>query len=81
MSMGIPQIVSDCPAQARVVERASAGLIHKAGDPQDLAEKLLEMHEYPDKARQLGMKAEEAIREEWDWRMQKQGLLSLYQNI
>jgi glycosyltransferase involved in cell wall biosynthesis len=40
MAFNLPVVVSDCPAQANVIRKENSGLVHKASDPQDLADKI-----------------------------------------
>lgn len=40
MAFDLPVVVSDCPAQANVVRKEKAGLVHEAGNADDLAEKI-----------------------------------------
>ncbi|RED96629.1 glycosyltransferase family 4 protein [Marinoscillum furvescens] len=81
MSMGVPQVVSDCPAQARVVMESNAGLVHRAEDYHDLAKKLLNLYKNSDEAKAMGENGERAIRDEWEWGKQQKDLLRLYTEI
>ncbi len=81
MSMGKPLVVSDCPAQQRVIEEAKCGLIHKAEDYLDLANKLVEVLADPQKALMMGSNAVNAVERKWNWDKTKKGLLKLYNNI
>lgn len=40
MAFDLPVIVSDCPAQANVIRKRGTGLIHEAGNAEDLANKI-----------------------------------------
>jgi glycosyltransferase involved in cell wall biosynthesis len=40
MAFNLPVVVSDCPAQASVVRKENAGLVHEAGNAYDLADKI-----------------------------------------
>lgn len=40
MSFGLPLLVSDCPAQVRVVEESDCGRVHKAEDAEDMAREI-----------------------------------------
>jgi len=40
MHGGVPLLVSDCPAQAQLVQRTATGLVHRAGDHEHFVEQL-----------------------------------------
>ena len=45
MSLGIPQIVSNCKPLTRTLKKSKSGLIFKSGDINDLKEKILKMNQ------------------------------------
>ena len=45
MMVGKPIVVSSCPPLARVVKEANSGLVFKAGDDKDFADKILKIYE------------------------------------
>lgn len=79
MAMGLPVVVSDCPAQKRVIESCSSGLVHKAEDAQDLADKIFELYENSEKRKQFGTNGMEAILKDWHWEKLSKELVILYQ--
>ncbi len=81
MSLGLPQVVSDCPAQENVVEECNAGLIHTSKVPQDLADKIYDLYANPEKAETLGLSARKSMEEIWDWKYKKQALVNLYRGF
>ena len=64
---GLPMLVSDCPSQVSLVRSMEAGIIHRAGDAQDFAEKLLELLGNRDDMRRMGEAGRRASRGEWSW--------------
>ena len=56
---GVPAIVSDSSVAREAVEDNATGLWFKAGDADDLAEKLIALHRDPDLAARLGRAAYE----------------------
>jgi glycosyltransferase involved in cell wall biosynthesis len=58
-----PIVVSDCPAQVSIVQECECGLVHKANDAQDLADKLLALYRNPFLARTLGENGKKAVME------------------
>jgi glycosyltransferase involved in cell wall biosynthesis len=81
MALGKAQVVSDCPAQAQVIEEANCGLIHKANDAQDLADKILSLYTDEKLRIQLGANGKQAMDERLHWDESKKGLIELYNSI
>jgi glycosyltransferase involved in cell wall biosynthesis len=79
MAAGKAVIASDCPAQKTVIENENCGLIHKAGDPDDLADKIRELYENPEKRIKMGRNGAEAVRKRWNWDVTGKKLLQAYQ--
>lgn len=67
MAAGKPQVVSDCGETARVVREAEAGLLCRPADPQDLAERILELVRDPELRRRLGANGRRAVEKNYDW--------------
>jgi len=78
MALGKPVIVSDSTAQAKVVKSTSSGLIHKAENINDLAEKLAFIYNNKTTAEKMGSNGKHAIEEKWNWLTTSKGLIDLY---
>lgn len=78
MASGKPLIVSDCPAQARVIHETGAGLVYMAGNPADMAQKILELYQNPDLATQMGERGRNAVHTTWNWDQTSRELIGLY---
>jgi len=79
MMVGKPILVSSCPPLARVVKEAKSGLIFRAGDDKDFADKILEI--YNDKTLQKqfsenGLKYTFELKHTWQEESKK--LINLY---
>ncbi len=81
MSFGVPVVVSDCTAQKNVVEQAGAGLIHRAEDEADFADKVLELHNNPEKLKQLGEKGKQFIRNRFKQEITSVEITNLYSKL
>lgn len=81
MAMGKPLIVSDCPAQANVVLKTGAGLVHTADDAQDLADKIMLLHQDESRRENMGKHARESVLTTWNWNKTSAGLLQLYSSF
>lgn len=81
MAMGRAQVVSDCPAQAKVIRNTQSGLVHEADNAEDLAEKIHTLYSDPVLRKTLGENGKEAIENTWHWGETKKGLIDLYHEI
>jgi glycosyltransferase involved in cell wall biosynthesis len=81
MSLGRPVLVSDCPAQAELIEGEKAGLVHKAGDLNDFAQKVLTLFRDRELREKAGLNAAAAVRERWHWEKTCIPLIDLYAAI
>ena len=77
MAMGKPVIVSDVPAMHELVRPGETGLIFRAGDVADLADKCLQVLGEPIGCARLGVKARDWVLAERQWSM----LVARYQRI
>jgi glycosyltransferase involved in cell wall biosynthesis len=79
MAAGKAVVASDCIAQKRVIENENCGLIHKAGDPFDLAASIRELYENPEIRNKMGRNGAEAVRKRWNWNVTGKKLLEAYE--
>lgn len=54
MAYGLVNVVSDCDAQANLITQHNCGLVHRAGDGNDLAMKLLSLAQNPELLQKMG---------------------------
>lgn len=80
MVSGKPVLVSDCPAQAEVISDEQCGLIFKADEADDLAEKILELYRNEGLAKQMGERGRRAVFDRWNWDKTDRELVALYSN-
>ncbi|MEX2586099.1 MAG: glycosyltransferase family 4 protein [Balneolaceae bacterium] len=78
MAMGRPVVVSDCPAQAAVVEEEMCGRVHTAGEPEALATAILELWKRPEERRRMGGRGAAAVENRWNWTVTAPRLTGLY---
>ncbi len=79
MAMGKPVVVSDCITQAELVKQEHCGLVHTADDVHDLTDKIISLHQHPDRADQFGLNGVQAVHERWFWEHTVIGLQLLYE--
>jgi len=73
-----PLVVSDCPAQAKLIEHNKTGLVYTAGDAQALANAVLELYHDKEKATTLGENGFDFIDDEFCWEESSKKLTELY---
>ncbi len=78
MAMNVPQVVSDCDAQANVIKQYGCGLVHKASDPKDLAEKINVLLNDPALASNLGNNGYNALMTKLSWDHVSNNLCKIY---
>lgn len=76
-----PVLASDCPAQVSIIEECQCGLIHKADDPADMAEKLLDLYKNPPRASALGENGKKAVLEKYNWQKTSAPLIAHYASL
>ncbi len=78
MAMSRPIVVSDCPPQVRVAEEEQCGLVHQAGNAQDLADKILELYRNSELRQTMGCNGQKAVRERYNWQQTSRDLIEMY---
>lgn len=81
MLMATPVIVSNCNSIMNIVESEQAGLIFKSGDPTDLAEKIRQIYEDKNLAREFGENGRNVIYHSRNWSKNTIRLNDLYIKI
>jgi len=81
MLMGKPVIVSDCRPLKRIVEETLAGLVFRAGDARDLADKIVFLYEEHGLRDYYGKQGREAVLKKYNWQRESQKLIKLYENL
>lgn len=79
-SMKVPIICSDIPENTAVLNDSEV-LFFKAGDPEDLADKLKWAKENPEKMKEFAVKAFQKLKDEYTWDKVTQQYSELYQEI
>jgi len=81
MAMGRPCVVSDSTAQADLMNDVKCGLVHEAGNVEDLAQKIIELYKDPELMKELGQNGQRAVRENWNWEKSSTVLTEIYSSI
>jgi glycosyltransferase involved in cell wall biosynthesis len=78
---GTPVIASRIGSLAEVVEDGVTGLLARAGDARDLADRLLWANNHPDEMGQMGLNARQAYETKYRGGMHLDALLDTYQRL
>ncbi len=81
MNAGIPVIINKIPLWEEIVLGENCGLSVDTTDPQEFAKAIQFFLDNPDKAREMGMNGYRAVREKYNWNIEKQKLLQVYENL
>jgi glycosyltransferase involved in cell wall biosynthesis len=81
MHAGIPVIASDFPLWRALIERHQCGLVVDPLDPRAIAEAICWLLEHPAEAEAMGQRGRHAIETEYNWAIEAQKLLALYDEL
>jgi glycosyltransferase involved in cell wall biosynthesis len=81
MVMAKPVIVSSAKPLTRIVKETGAGLIYPSGDAGALAETVIRVFRDKDLAARLGNAGRTAVEERYNWKIEEEKLIKLYQNL
>ena len=73
--------MSDATSQKNIVEKAKAGLVHKAEDVVDFTEKVLEFYNVQVLQTNLGNNGRKFVENEFYWEKTSEDLIELYETI
>jgi glycosyltransferase involved in cell wall biosynthesis len=81
MLKGKPILVSNCKSLTRIIKETNSGLIFRAGDARDLAEKVLKIYRDNDLRKKLGVNGQRAALESYNWEKESKKLINLYRGL
>ena len=82
MMVGKPLLVSSSTPLMRIVSETQTGLVFRAGDANDLANKILELHKNSSKRTQLGKNGKVATLEgNYNWQNTGKDLIEFYESL
>ena len=81
MALSIPSVLSDTPYNRQVVEKYQIGICVDPADPEEIAKAIRYLLDHPEEAKQMGENGRKAIKEEFNWSVEEQNLLALYEDI
>jgi glycosyltransferase involved in cell wall biosynthesis len=80
MACGKPLVVSDCTAQAELINAEQCGLVHQADNDRDLADKINFFYAHTHEALTMGENGRRAVVERWNWDLTVGKLLDIYKS-
>ena len=81
MSFGKPVLVSDAIAQKNLIERTNSGLVHEERNPQEFADKVMQMYNDERLRTELGVNGKQFIENEFCWEKTSEKLIQLYDEL
>lgn len=81
MSAGVPVIGSNFPLWREIIEGNRCGICIDPLSPQAIAEAIDYLVNHPVEAEQMGRNGQKAVHEKYNWSIEEQKLLQLYQTI
>lgn len=81
MSMGMPVIMFNSPYNVKMVEKYQFGICVDPHDVGQIANAIRYLLDHPEEARKMGENGRRAVKEEFNWGVEEQKLLALYEDI
>lgn len=81
MSLGLPVVLTWAPFNKKMMERYQFGLCVDAENPEDIATAVRYLLDHPEEARRMGENGRKAVKEKFNWGVEFQKLLALYEEI
>lgn len=74
-------VVSSCKPLRRVIEETNSGLVFKAGNGKDLADKVIDLYNNPSRRKELGENGEKAAQSRYNRWLKSKKLTNLYRQL
>ena len=81
MAAGIPVIASNFPLWREIVEGNQCGVCVDPLDPKAIGEAIQYLIDHPEQAEQMGENGRKAVEEKYNWTIEEQKLLALYEAL
>lgn len=75
MGAGIPFVATDVPPMRRIAEETGAGLLFRPGEGVHLAERIVELLDDPEHAKERGRRGQEAVQTKYRWEVDAKRLV------
>lgn len=81
MAMGLPVIISHSPYVDKLLDRVKFGIAVDPSNVEEIADAMLYLRDHPEAAAQMGQIGRNIVKEEFNWDVEQQKLLILYEDI
>ena len=81
MQASLPIIAPNFGEIGLVVKEERCGILVDTTRPKDIAKAIIYLLEHPEEAKAMGERGKKAIKEKYNWEIEKEKLLSVYQNL
>jgi glycosyltransferase involved in cell wall biosynthesis len=81
MALGLPLVFSNFPNYREIAGASGAGIAVDPTKPQEIADAIEYLVRNPEEARGMGEAGRDAVRERFNWNIEKKKLLALYEQI
>lgn len=81
MSLGMPVVLSRSDFNARMVKEHGFGICADPADPEEIAQAIRWLLDNPEQARQMGENGRRAVKDTFNWDVEKKKLFALYEDI
>jgi len=81
MAAGLPVVASDFPLWREIIDGAKCGVLVDPEDADTIARLLVQLLSSPEEAEAMGVRGQKAVRERYNWDVEKQKLLALYKEV
>jgi len=81
MALGKPMIVSNCPAQERIVNQAQSGLVFEAGNVAEFVKSVHALFQDEELNAKLGKNGANFIQNQYNQRLKSQGLIEYFNSL
>lgn len=81
MQCGLPVIMSNFPCYQRFNQKYNFGICVDSENSEEIAEAIRYLLDNPEEARRMGENGRRAVKEEFNWGVEEEKLLSLYEDI
>ena len=81
MALGLPCVLNDSAYNQQVVQKHRFGICVDPENPEEIANAIRYLLDNPEEARRMGENGRRAVKEEFNWSVEEEKLLALYENI
>ena len=81
MASELPLLVSDCPAQATLINDTNSGVVFEAENEQSLAKAIIDLYHSPEERAKMGLAGKAAVLSTYSWDYTGKVLIDHYQSL